>query len=136
MKSFMSRFNPYHFWASCLHLTGELVQFITDSERAKQVTYDTFYRHADLRSLHQEKHPALYRRSCKDNWAISYWKSKMPSGIRIYYFDWSGIEHVFVDQDIIMEFELKRLADPLQPSRSRHRKRIERETATSVPKTK
>jgi len=47
--------------------------------------------------------------SCKDNWAISYWRSQLPSGVLVYYFDWSRIEHVFVDREIVLEFELQGL---------------------------
>ena len=59
--------------------------------------------------MRQEKHPAMYRMSCKDNWSISFWRSELPSGVRVYYFDWSRFEHFFVDQEIVLESELQRL---------------------------
>ena len=105
----MARSRPYRFWASCIQLTGELVHYLTDDERAVQITYGTFARHADLEPLRREGHPATYRMSCKDNWAISYWRSQLPSGVLVYYFDWSRIEHVFVDREIVLEFELQGL---------------------------
>jgi len=87
----------YRFWASCPQMPGELVQYIADSDRAVRITHGTFSRHADVATLPGgRKHDALYRASCPDNWAISFWRSELPSGARIYYFDWSRIEHVFV----------------------------------------
>lgn len=105
----MAPSKSYRFWANCIQLTGELVQYLTDSERAVQITYGTFARHADLEPLREEGHPATYRMSCKSNWAISYWRSELPSGVRVYFFDWSRIEHVFVDREIVLEIELERL---------------------------
>jgi len=87
----------YRFWASCPQMPGELVQYIADSDRAVRITHGTFSRHADVATLPGgREHDALYRASCPDNWAISFWRSELPSGARIYYFDWSRIEHVFV----------------------------------------
>lgn len=51
----------------------------------------------------------MYRMSCRDNWAISFWKSELPSGVLVYYFDWSRIEHFFVDREIVLELELEQL---------------------------
>jgi hypothetical protein len=96
----------YRYWECCIGLPGELVQYIADSNRSQQVTYETFARHTDLEPLRQEEHPAMYRISCRDNWAISFWQSHLPSGGKIYYFDWSRIEHVFVGQDVDLEQEM------------------------------
>jgi hypothetical protein len=41
----------------------------------------------------------MYRISAPDNWAISFHKSRLPTGQRIYYFDWSRMEHIFLDPD-------------------------------------
>lgn len=99
----------YRFWAACPQLPGELVRFVADSDRAVRVTHGTFVRHADVASLPGgRKHDALYRVSCPDNWAISFWRSELPSGTRIYFFDWSRIEHVFVRErpDLRREMEI------------------------------
>ena len=85
----------------------QLVQFITDDARAQQVTYGTFVRHADVVPLRVEEHPATYRMSALDNWSISFWKSVLPSGRRIYFFDWSRIEHVFVDGAVDLSREMR-----------------------------
>lgn len=103
----VDRSRPFRYWASCLQLPGELIQFLTNCERAVRVTYGTFARHADLRPLREEGHPAMYRISCKDNWAISFWRSEIPSGVQVYYFDWSRIEHIFVDRDVTGVSELE-----------------------------
>ena len=97
---------PFKFWASCPQLEGELVQYLTDSERAVRITYSTFARYADLEAMRKQNHPAMYRISCANNWSISFWKSRLPSGTLVYYFDWSRIEHVFVDREIDMKDEL------------------------------
>lgn len=96
----------FRYWACCMDLPGELVGYITDCDRAEQVTYGTFARHADLEPLREEDHPATYRMSCADNWAIRFWRSQLPSGRRIYFFDWSRIEHVFVDGPVDLEREV------------------------------
>lgn len=99
----------FRFWASCPQLDGELIRYLTDSERAVRITYGTFARHADLEEMRKQEHPATYRMSCPENWAISFWKSKLPSGTLVYYFDWSRIEHIFVDREIDLKKELELL---------------------------
>jgi len=99
----------YRFWACCIDMPGELVGYITDYDRTQGITYGTFARHADVSTLPGgRKHDALYRASCTDNWAISFWRSSLPSGTRVYYFDWSRIEHVFVRQapDLALEMRI------------------------------
>jgi len=84
---------------------GELISYITDDDRSTQITYQTFVKYADLEPLREMDHPAMYRISAKDNWAISFHKSVTPSGIPIVYFDWSRIEHVFSDEPIDLSYE-------------------------------
>jgi len=65
------------------------------SERARQVTYSTFRKRcmglAEIeRALGYDKHLSM-----KDDWAVSFHKSKYR-GARVFYFDHSRIEHVFV----------------------------------------
>lgn len=99
----------FKYWSRCIEMDGELVRYLTDSDRAEQITYGTFARHVDLAQMRKQEHPAMYRISCPDNWAISFWKSRLPSGTLIYYFDWSRIEHIFVDREISMKKELELL---------------------------
>lgn len=87
----------FQYWASCPELSGELIHYITDPDRSQQITYATFAARVDLAPLRAEDHPAMYRISAPDNWAISFWRSELPSGVPIYYFDWSRIEHIFID---------------------------------------
>lgn len=100
----------FNYWACCKDLPGELVQYLADSDRAKKITYRTFARRANLRRLRAFNHDAMYRISAPDNWAISFWRSQLPSGQRIYYFDWSRIEHVFVDAPVDLAHEVGLLA--------------------------
>ena len=104
-------YKPYQFWASCPRLPGELVQYITDSKRAQKITYQTFARYADLTEFREGDHPAMYRISAPDNWAISFWKSTLPSGQPTYYFDWSRFEHFFVDETVDLELEMEILRE-------------------------
>jgi hypothetical protein len=105
----------YSYWAACPQLPGEFVQYIADPDRTTQVTYRTFARQADLAPLRRQDHPAMYRISAPDNWAISFWRSQLPSGQTIYFFDWSRIEHVFVDRpvDLAHEMSLLRADNPI-----------------------
>lgn len=101
----------YRYWECCVGLPGGLVRYISDSDRSGQVSYDTFARHVDLGPMRAEGHPATYRMSCRDNWAISYWRSRLPSGQPVYYFDWSRIEHVFVAEPVDLARELELLEE-------------------------
>lgn len=101
----------FRYWACCIDLPGGLVRHVADTDRSRRVTYETFARHVDLEPLREEGHPATYRMSCKDNWAISFWRSQLPSGQRVYYFDWSRIEHVFVESPVDLERELDLLKE-------------------------
>ena len=89
--------HEFVYWASCPDLTGEIIHFITDEVRARKITYQTFAARVDLEQLRKQGHPAMYRISAPNNWAISFWASHLPSGRPIYYFLWSRIEHIFVD---------------------------------------
>jgi hypothetical protein len=88
---------------------GEMVNAIKDHPEEMDVSYGTFARHADLKPLRAQDHPAMYRISCDDNWAISFHRSRLPSGRRVYYFAWSGIEHFFVEEEPDLEAEFRAL---------------------------
>jgi hypothetical protein len=79
---------------------GQIIHYITDPEREQEITYQTFARNVDLGPMRAESHPAMYRISAPDNWAISFYKSELPNGDPIYFFAWSRIEHIFVDPDL------------------------------------
>lgn len=111
MKSPVSHFlrsmaRNFKYWECCIGLPGEIVRYLVDHDRTERIRYTTFSRHADLEQMRADEHPATYRMSCKDNWAISFWRSRLPSGKLVYYFDWSRIEHVFVDSGVNLEREL------------------------------
>lgn len=115
--------NPheYTYWAACTDLFGALIHYITDGKRAKQITYKTFARSVDLASLPGGRgNPALYRISRPDNWTISFWKSKLPSGQTIYYFVWSRIEHIFTltTPDLDRERRLLKVQGRSNPKRN------------------
>lgn len=97
----------YSFWRACTDFQeprgGHLVQYI--KEHGKPISYTTFARHADLAPLRAAGHPAMYRISRPDNWAIAFYRSRLPSGMPVYFFDWSRIEHVFVPSEVDLERE-------------------------------
>lgn len=91
---------PYEYWLSCVDVPdGSIIHFITDPVRSTEITYRTFAQNVNLAAMRQENHPAMYRVSCPDNWSISFHRSALPNGQRIYYFNWSRIEHIFVDPE-------------------------------------
>lgn len=102
----------YEFWRACTDFHGpgggRLIQYLNDHE--KTVTYKTFASRAELGPLREVGHPAMWRLSAPDNWAVSFHRSRLPSGIPVYYFDWSRIEHIFtpsgVDVDVAAEIAL------------------------------
>jgi hypothetical protein len=103
--------NPeYHYWTDCVSMpgpkAGELVNAIRHHPRDRAVSYQTFARHADLAPLRASGHPAMYRISAPDNWAISFHRSRLPSGAPVYYFAWSGIEHFFVKEPVDVDAEV------------------------------
>ncbi|TFH26736.1 MAG: hypothetical protein E4H00_10225 [Myxococcales bacterium] len=113
---------PYRF--ACPDSYGEIIHYITDPDRSEQISYRTFAKYADLAPMRDADHPAMYRISSPENWAISFHKSKMPSGMPIVYFDWSRIEHVFspapIDQrrEYELALEEKDRQDRLREARS------------------
>lgn len=103
----------FEYWAACTDFSScEIIHYITDPDRSKRITYRTFARNVNLEPLREMDHPALYRISVPENWAISFHKSKLPNGCPIYYFDWSRIEHIFVNpaDDFPDREEMVRLA--------------------------
>jgi hypothetical protein len=96
----------FKYWSRCLEMDGELIRYVADRSRAVQVSYRTFARRCDLVQMRRETHPAMYRISCSNNWTISFWRSQLPSGVQVYFFDWSRIEHVFVDRSVNVKKEL------------------------------
>ena len=97
-KGSVNRRNKFVYWRSCPDFhSGEIIHYITD--HATEITYQTLARNVDLEPLRSQNHPAMYRISSPDNWAISFYKSRLPNGDPIYFFDWSRIEHIFIDPD-------------------------------------
>lgn len=93
-----ARGHKFDFWLSCPDIVyGEIIHYMTD--RATEISYTTFARNADLGPMREEDHPAMYRISRPDNWAVSFYKSELPNGDPVYFFDWSRMEYIFVDPD-------------------------------------
>jgi hypothetical protein len=100
--------HSYCFVGACPELTGPFVNYIRDHER--DVTYDTLARQVRTADLLNFKWQAGYGRdtglTMKNDWHISYHRSRTPSGQRVYFFVWSAMEYVFVPCS--MRFNLER----------------------------
>jgi hypothetical protein len=88
---------------------GELVNAVKEHPEDRRITYKTFARHAELGPLRAADHPAMYRISSPENWAISFHRSRLPTGAPVYYFVWSGIEFFFVQEQPDVEAEVAAL---------------------------
>ena len=81
----------FEFWTDCIGMpggragAGAIVNAIRDASVNRAITYSTFAKHADLGPLRAADHAAMYRISAPDNWAISFHRSALPSGQRVYY---------------------------------------------------
>jgi hypothetical protein len=92
----VNRDPKFVFWLSCPDVGyGEIIHYLND--HAVEITYATFAQNADLAPMRREDHPAMYRISSPSNWAVSFYKSELPNGDPVYYFDWSRMEFIFVD---------------------------------------
>jgi len=114
----MKRFT---FWGACTDMPcGEIIWYITYPIRSQKIAYSTFTKQVDLDDMREINHPALYRISCKDNWQIAFFKSQLPLGDPIFYFKWSGIEHIFTASDTSPHAECLAArmirANPLKPN--------------------
>lgn len=100
----VSRKGAYVFYTRCCDGDGDMDNRLFGEEirkmveRARPVLYATLRRRcAGLaqieRKLGYDRHLAM-----KDDWAVSFHKSKYR-GARVFYFDHSRIEHVFVHKD-------------------------------------
>lgn len=93
----MSRSNTdLHLAATCVSLGSEygyeIIAYIKNHGR--KVTYRTFSDNVGEGKQDFEE-SAGFRLS--DKWFYGYYKSKLPSGIPIYYLAWSGVEHIFTE---------------------------------------
>jgi hypothetical protein len=120
-KYLRARANPrgsgMWFWTDCVGMpdapgagAGEFVRAIIDHPADRRISFRQFTRLVDLDSFPGD-HPARYRWSAPDNWAISFHRSALPSGAPVAYFKWSGIEHFFVDDDFNLQLEQDSLRD-------------------------
>ena len=88
--------------SSDVHCDGGLVDMINDNE---DIERDEFLEHVDSfelskleRELGYSTDPSDDELSMEDDWHVSYHRSTLH-GETVYYFKWSGIEHVFKTLD-------------------------------------
>ena len=97
----MSAYKYLHDCVSCPRV--DIVALIECIDNAIDITRRTFLKHVDRRDLDDhadsmgyELHPSRGLTMAAD-WAITYHRSTFK-GSRCYYFQWSGIEHLFVEK--------------------------------------
>ena len=72
------------------------LEFIIDN--AREITYETFIKHVnkeDLADLKQDLGYGRHGLTLKNDWAVSYHKSKLPNSKPVYFLCHSCIEYVF-----------------------------------------
>lgn len=86
----------FQFRTSCINSTGESITDMKD--RAKKITYQTFFKYVDWRSvsdmLGYELHPK-HGLTLKNDYHVAYFKS-IYRNRKCYYLVWSAIEYIFV----------------------------------------
>ncbi len=87
------------FYTTCVSSTYELISAMVDSER--EVSYSTMLRRCP--GLLELADQLGYDRRCdqgltlRNDWHVSYHKSRYD-GKPCYYLQWSGIEHIFMEE--------------------------------------
>lgn len=92
--------DTYSFYRSCVDWPRSDVGALRDMiDNAKDITRRTFLKHVDLDQLKETEANLGYDKHLrmKDDYHVSYHRSTLH-GKRVYYFKWSGIEHVFTKQ--------------------------------------
>lgn len=71
------------------------LQYIIDN--SKEITYKTFRNNVNKDSLYQLLIELCYTDKLKiqNDWAVRFYKSKLPSGKIVYYINHSAIEYIF-----------------------------------------
>ena len=87
----------YRYWKSCPDLTYRLASYLPDV--AQQITYRTFRRYVSRVQLLRNPwgEDPLWRISSPENWSVSFWKTTLPSGVKLVYMVWSGYEIYFIE---------------------------------------
>jgi hypothetical protein len=76
-------------------MTAAVVNYVRDPSRSRRMSFDSFRRVADLSSM-GTSHPSLWRLG--KNPTVSFHRTSLPSGKKAYYFVWSAMEHLFVEE--------------------------------------
>ena len=86
---------------------GDAINDMKDN--AREITYGTFMRYCDTRSVQEVARSLEYDYSSnhggislRSDPYVSYWRSRYK-GLEVVYFAWSGIEHVFCARELTTE---------------------------------
>lgn len=90
-----SQIQQWIYVGNCVSLdAGDFINFLTDN--AKEISYRTMKK--AIPDFTQE-HPYPDGIPLSKDWSVSFWKSRTPSGIPVYFFDHSSIEFIFVPRN-------------------------------------
>lgn len=87
--------SKFEFVTDCVSSTASVINDMKD--RSREITYDTFFRYVDWRSVSEmlgyDLHPKQGL-TLKNDWHVGYYRS-VYRGRKCYYLVWSAIEYVF-----------------------------------------
>jgi len=78
---------------SCPTGPAELVDYLVDSSRAEEVTYNEFAEEVDISTAPLE---ATQFECLPTDWAVTWLQTEMPSGMHAWVMQHSGIEYLFL----------------------------------------
>ena len=90
----------YTFYRNCVNWPRRDVPALIDMiDYARSISRRTFLKYIDKEQLEEIESSLGYDKHLrmKDDYHVGYYRSSL-NGKRVYYFKWSGIEHVFTQQ--------------------------------------
>jgi hypothetical protein len=85
--------SQFYYLGNCVGLPEDFISFIVDN--AQKISYREIRKAIpDI----EEHNPGGPIPKMSKDWAVSFWKSRSPSGVGLYFFDHSSIEYVFAPE--------------------------------------
>jgi len=81
------------FQYTCVNSGDKLEELEYIIDHSKQISYVTFIKNVDKEFINEFNENVGI--PINKDWAVTFYKSKLPNGKPAYYFDHSAIEHVF-----------------------------------------
>jgi len=93
---------------SCPAGPAELVDYLVDSSRAEEISYEEFSEAVDVSTAPLD---ATQFECLPTDWSVTWLRTEMPSGGRAWVMQHSGIEHLFLESGDFDHEEEARLAE-------------------------